>query len=1192
MLLKSLEIQGFKSFPDKTKITFNQGLTAVVGPNGSGKSNISDAIRWVMGEQSTKTLRGGKMEDVIFSGTATRKPQGSATVSLSFDNTDRTLAVESDEVTITRKYYRSGDSEYLINGSPVRLRDLNELFMDTGLGRDGYAMIGQGRIAEIVSAKSKERREIFEEAAGIAKFRFRRAEAERKLEQAQENLLRLYDILNELESRVGPLREQSEKAAAFLRLSEEKRTLEVSLWLKTLERYRTTLQEQENRWLIAKGDEERLAAEADQIENAIREAAEQMQACLVKSDEYGRIKENLQNRMAQLKAETAVRENELRHTTEELSRLDDELKQQQQSAAQSGQAAKQKEALARQLEKELAEAEERLADKRQELAQLARQGEDADQRLDALTAEGNQIALDLSRLNLLMVTLQNGITDEQARLAQSEQETAALEAQLSSEAETMEGIQGLLEEIAGRKDALENTIRGYEMKQQSRQSRYDQMQQKHQALELTRREKLQRAGLLEDLERNLEGFAHSVRAVMRWKQNQSQRGIHGTVASLLTVPDQYATAIETALGGSLQNIVVADEQVAKACIRRLQQEKAGRATFLPLTSVKGNLLRENGLEDCSGFVGLASQLVQCDLEYQGVLRFLLGRIAVAEDLDAAAALAKKFGYRFRVVTLDGQQVNAGGSFTGGSAVREQGILSRKNEIQRLRTEAGKVEQEQQELAGKAGELLAELGRLKAQIEGARSELVVAGEDAIRFSADQKRYEMNRAQLNQRREQLAVQRAQSEEKIASARQQIAGAKEEIATLTARQEALQRQLAEDQGDQTALSRQREALSEAISQAALKMALLQKDLEGARRDAEDLLKQQSGQKDRTAQLMKRQEELKVTAEELRLSGERLTAEEQDALRQVGEYDERITQVLARRQEIEGETTRLRQEAREASARKEQAAGQLARLDEQKLSAQKDYDSIIQKLWEEYELTRSEAVAIAQPLPDPAEAAKELAALKNRIRSLGTVNLSAIEEYREVSGRYEFLKKQVEDAAHSRDELLNLIRDLTREMERIFRESFDRINRHFGEIFRSLFGGGNASLQLEDEEDVLNCGIEILVQPPGKIIKNLAALSGGEQSFVAIAIYFAILQVRPSPFCVLDEIEAALDDVNVTRYAAYLREICGNTQFILITHRRGTMEEADVLYGVTMQEQGVSKLLELKVTELAASFSDTAQS
>ncbi len=1186
MRLKSLEIQGFKSFPDKTKISFNQGMTAVVGPNGSGKSNISDAMRWVMGEQSTKTLRGGKMEDVIFAGTATRKPQGAATVSLSFDNSGRELPVDHDEVTVTRKYYRSGDSEYLINGEQVRLKDVNELFMDTGLGKDGYSMIGQGKIAEIVGAKSKERREIFEEAAGISKYRYRKAEAERKLEQAQENLLRLYDILGELEGRVEPLRIQSEKAAQFIELADQKKSLEVSLWLKTLDKYKAALKAQENKYLIAKGDEERLALEIERIEEKISSAYEQMKDCLIKSEEYQNIKGNLQNRIGELKSEIAVKQNDIVHNEEHIARVEEELKRQQESDAEAEAEIAAKEGQLKQIQLDLDALFAERAQKQQELQTLVQKGDDYDSRLQSLNAEENQIVLDLSRYNMTVLNLENMSADEQQRLNSAEQETSTLEAQLQSEQETMTEIKGLLEEIQSKRAGLSNTLSGLTMKLKSRQEKYEVSRQEYAALDLSVKEKLQKAKLLMDLEQNLEGFAFSVKTVMKSAKDGALRGIHGTVAQLVNVKKEYAVAVETALGGALQQVIVEDESAAKAAIRLLSERKAGRATFLPLTSVKGNLLDVQGLGNYGGYVALASGLVTYDEKYEGIVRSLLGRIAVVDDLDTAIAISKKYGYKFRIVTLDGQQVNAGGSFTGGSASKNQGILSRKNEAEQLKQEAQRLNEQKILMEQKLREMGEQIRSLQAQIEGTNSELIVANEDQLRFSGDLQRYEQSRTQLLGRREQLIAQVEESRRRIDESASDIAKAKTEIEALLKRQTSLKEELAGFQGSQGDLTLKRDELSEALNGLAHREIEWRKDIESVSAAIEEL-RSRKQKSDEEKDALKAQREIYINAvEELKQS---IISREKDGetfSAQIKEYDQKIKAVLEKRQQIEGETTKFRAEEREISAKKEAAAGDLARLEEQKLSAQKDYDTIIARLWEDYELTRSEASAIAVEIKDQSAAQKELNSIKNKIKNLGTVNLSAIEEYKEVSQRYEFLKEQVEDASRSKDELTRLIASLTKEMETIFSENFKKINENFSRIFVELFGGGKASLTLNEPDDILNSGIEINVQPPGKIIKNLASLSGGEQSFVAIAIYFAILKVRPSPFCVLDEIEAALDDVNVNKYASYLRMLSDKTQFIMITHRRGTMEEADVLYGVTMQEEGVSKLLELKVAEIEDNF------
>lgn len=1191
MRLSSLEIQGFKSFPDKTKIEFDRGMTVVVGPNGSGKSNISDAMRWVLGEQSTKTLRGGKMEDVIFAGTASRKPMGSACVSLTFDNSDRTLPVEEDAVTITRRYYRSGESEYLLNGKAIRLRELNEMLMDTGLGKDGYSMIGQGRIAEIVAAKSRERREIFEEAAGIAKYRYRREEAERKLTQAQENLLRLYDILSELESRVGPLKEQSEKAEQFLSLSEEKKKLEVSLWLQTLDGYRESLRQQENKCLIARADAERLQAEADKIEQQIQQAFSKTQECLTKSEEYRQIRENLQNRIASHRSDIAVHENERTHCLLEQKRMKSEIAG---ADAQAGEraaailaAAEEEKGLEQKLES--LEKEEQLA--KEEQQKLLEKGKSYDSETGDLQARLSQLALDISRNTMTITASERAAADERIRLREAEEGIRSAEEKTSQQQTAIAEVDGLLEEILSRRESLTNTEKGLQLKLSGKEDALKKLQQQYQDLELEEKGKLQRANLLRDLEENMEGFAHSVKAVLNWQKNGVQKGVHGTVAQLISVPSQYALAIETALGGALQNLIVADEEIAKSCIRRLQREKAGRATFLPLTSVKGSLLDQPGLDKEPGFIGLASELIDTDPAYRGIARFLLGRIVIASDLDAASDMAKKNRYRFRIVTLDGQQVNVGGSFTGGSAARTQGLLSRRGEAAALRKEAETLHSQKEAVAAKGRELKAELDEIRAQIEGTRSELIVAGEDYVRFEGEKKRCETEMQSASERIEGFQAQVAQCREKLEAAQAENRAAAEALAAAKEEKQSVESQLSARQGRQDQLSTQLEQLAARLSAFSVRRVVLEKDLEAARVRKENLGKERAEAAARQQQLKEEVQKLDASLAKLEADIKTCKQEIETFTRQIADYEKKNEQVLEERAHLEGETITLRQKSREAALQKERTVGEQARLDEQKQTIQRDYDHLVSRLWEEYELTPREADAVRVPMETVSEGNRQLGIIKNRIKALGSINVAAIEEYREVSGRYAFLKTQVDDAAGARDELLQLIENLTEEMKNIFSSAFQTINRNFGSIFAELFGGGSASLQLEDPEDVLECGIEIIVQPPGKIIKNLAALSGGEQAMVAVAIYFAILKVRPSPFCVLDEIEAALDDVNVSRYAAYLRSICDKTQFILITHRRGTMEQADVLYGVTMQESGVSRLLQLKISQLSSENLQTEQ-
>ena len=1182
MFLKSIELQGFKSFPDRTKLSFNDGITAVVGPNGSGKSNISDAVRWVLGEQSTKTLRGAKMEDVIFIGTQNRKSQGFAQVSLTIDNTAHILNVESEEVTVTRTYYRSGESEYRINGASVRLKDVNELFMDTGLGRDGYSMIGQGRIAEIVGAKSNERREIFEEAAGISKFRYRKTEAERKLKAAQENLLRLKDILSELEDRVGPLKEQSEKAEQFLILAERKKVLELSLWMRTLERSNDALREQGDKLMRCQSDYDAAEAAADELDRRVGEVYEQAQQCQIEIDELRRKRESIEAESAERTARIAVLENDIGHHQSNIERLDGEIATYETSDADlDAQAASKKEAAGAKRE-ELHALERQIAQKQDELLHLNERSEQVSSQSAALNQTINRLILDQTRINMTVLSAENAIAELEQNLAALTAQTAETEVSYDSAQSELSEVADGLTAVAEKQDELQNAMKGYELKAASRRKKLAELEEQSREIDLAVREKQQKAKLLSDLESNLEGFAYSVKAVLKQAKNGALRGVLGTVSQLISVDEKYSVAVETALGASLQHVVVDSEGTAKNAIRLLKEQKAGRATFLPLTSVKGSELNEPKLAACEGFISLASGLVTVDAKYDGIVRSLLGRIAVVDDLDTAAVIAKQFGYKFRIVTLDGQVVNAGGSFTGGSQNKNHGILSRKNEIEKLGREAEKLLAQKRAQDGELDALRNEVASLDAQLTAMNSELLVVQEDKIRFEGEQKRLQNLCSDLDAQKNTLA-----SQIKLAMQKQQ--SHKETIEQSNTKGAAVQSELAAKQEELSALSgskdnvgESRAALSAALSELKLSMIACEKDIDSLEAQAVDILRRKENALQLAGELREKRQALaaSITAIEGEIEG--LRAHIGQAGDERTKIDQEIAAKAKERETLEGSITGIRTEQKQKLDEREKFSRELARLEERKISLQNEYDSIISRLWEEYNLTRSEAQRLAEPVENVINAQRDLSGVKSKIKALGTVNVAAIEEYKEVNERYEFLTAQCKDVEDSVSGLLRLIHDLTMQMQEIFIENFHKINEHFGRIFKELFGGGKAELTLTDEENVLDCGIEIYVQPPGKIIKNLAALSGGEQAFVAIAIYFAILKVRPAPFCILDEIEAALDDVNVVKYAEYLRSMSDKTQFIAITHRRGTMEEADVLYGVTMQEEGVSKLLELPVSEI----------
>ncbi|QEY34232.1 chromosome segregation protein SMC [Caproiciproducens galactitolivorans] len=1184
MLLKSLEIQGFKTFPDKTTLSFDKGITVVVGPNGSGKSNISDAVRWVFGEQSTRVLRCTKMEDVIFNGTPTRKAQGFAEVTLNIDNTLRQLPFDGDSVAITRRYYRSGDSEYLINKAAVRLKDINELFMDTGLGCDGYSIIGQGKIDSIVAARSEDRREIFEEAAGISRFRYRKEESERKLNQAQENLLRLNDILSELESRVGPLKEQAEKAEQYLEWAGEKRTLEIGLWLNTLKKFGQILREHEDKILIARNQHETSEQELDDIDRQIEENYRKSGECTARMDEIRQQAAQLEESAAKKDGEASVLQNDILHHNENIERIRREIEQSNLSGQDMDRDILEKnrhiEEKSQYINDQAAQAkkfEEQIEQIRKDMSETAEKIDDYTRQIAKLTAQATEA-------KVAKMTAVSSIAEIQLRISQIAESVRSKKLQTEKLQNAEKEAKKKLAEADERIHALSNSVKGYEMRLATRRKRMEDLKKQSDALYLDAQEHSRRAHLLEELERNLEGFSQSVKVIMKGARRGTISGIHGPVSRLIKVPHQYAVAIETALGAAMQNIVVGNEQDAKRAIQLLKQRDSGRATFLPLSTIRGRELQETGLEECPGYIGTAVSLCGCDEKYKDILNSLLGRIAVAEDLDSAVAMAKRYGYRFRIVTLDGQVVNAGGSLTGGSLVKNAGLLSRASEIERMKAQAAELQAKAQEAAAALKSATEEVSAAEASLSASKGELATAQEERFKMDAERGR---TAADLTAVRNDLLA--LQEEEKAATLR--LNGQREAQTDAQAREEEISRKQAFLQAELDKISGSRSGLNRTVDELnarlqEIRMACLsaEKDVESLRAAIADIERRKLDHAGREQSL---KEEIKAAQEEcVKLRGqiESLRQEAQNMRETAKKCSGQIEELNAKRMEYERLSVELRAKEHEKSAEKEKIGHELARLEERKENLQKEYDEIISRLWEEYELTRREAEEVGAKIENPLQAQKRLNELKSKIKALGTVNLAAVEEYKEVSERYEFMKAQVADVEKSREELKKLIGDLTHQMHELFLSRFKQINENFKSTFRELFGGGNAELSLCDPEDILNSGIDISVQPPGKIITHLESLSGGEKALVAIALYFAIMKVKPPPFCVLDEIEAALDDVNVNRFAAYLRRMTKNTQFIAITHRRGTMEEADVLYGVTMQDEGISKLLELRISEIEA--------
>ncbi len=1188
MYLKSLEIQGFKSFPDKISLTFDKGLTAVVGPNGSGKSNIGDSVRWVLGEQSTKTLRGNKMEDVIFSGTVARKPMGFAAVTLNIDNTDRTLADMEDEVAVTRKLYRSGESEYLINGRPCRLKDINELFMDTGLGRDGYSIIGQGRIAEIVGAKSSERRDIFEEAAGISKFRYKKLEAERKLTAAHENMLRLTDILAELEGRVEPLRIQSEKAEKFIKLAEERKRLEISVWIARLDELKEKLTKLDEKILVSKGEYENLENDIEKEEQRLQDGFRRMQECTMKSDELRRKMLEEEQSSSQKKADIAVFENDISHCEQAIEAA-------KQSIAEAGRTKSELEGRKSEAEKKIdglsAEREKLEA----EIAEVTAEFEKAEARNDQLGdnvdkagSEINALYIKQSEFTFAAEAAKQTIVDEEARLAELREKSGDTEKALAEYDEKIAENEKLSAKNEEHSAELTNRLSGLERLYTSRKEGFERAKEEFEKVLFELKDKQQRRKILSDLENNMEGFAGSVKQVLKASKQGRIGGILGTVAQNIGVEPEYAVAVETALGGAMQNIIVENEDIAKRCIRFLKEQHGGRATFLPITSVKGNELREQGLESCDGFVSLASRIVTYDERFAGIIASLLGRIAIAEDIDAATLIAKKYGYKFRIVTLDGQVINAGGSFTGGSAMKSGGVITRKNEIEKLDAEIVKLESQREELSAKAEKLRAESEKLRFDTNAAKSEIADAEAEAVRLRAELSSLNSLKEHLTAQSEDSGRLLTESEQRIAAAKQTIADSEKSLAETDKLIKDAEEKLAQGQDSREKLRMERAELSQKLSDMKIHGIEIEKDIQA----------QQDEIKRVDEQLAELGQGSRHFEEEIERQNKLIETKRSDIDKLKNELDNMKSNSdtyladIARYQSIHTEQNKLVNEIQNGmkglNEAKEKLSGEVTRLEERRESVERDSDYIIGQLREVYQLNRSEAVELAEKLEDVTAAQAELTTIKNKIRALGSVNVAAIEEYKEVSERYEFLSGQLADVQKSKNELEKIIADLTEEMCRIFSESFQVINSNFKEIFVELFGGGKAELILSDPENVLESGIEISVAPPGKVIKNLISLSGGEQSFVAIAIYFAILKLRPAPFCILDEIDAALDEVNVRKYAQYLKKFTDTTQFVLVTHRRSAMEEANVLYGVTMQEDGISKLLKMEQVDFQEDVAD----
>ena len=1182
MRLKMLEIQGFKSFPDKTKLTFNHDITAVIGPNGSGKSNISDAIRWVLGEQSNKQLRGKKMEDVIFSGTKLRKPLGFAEVTITLDNSDRGLDFDSDEVSVTRRYYRSGESEYKINGAGVRLRDVNELFMDTGLGRDGYSMIGQGRIDEIVGTKSDERRDIFEEAAGISRFRHRKLEAQHQLDRAEENMLRLRDIADELESRVGPLKTQSEKAQEFLTISTEKKDLEIGLWLHTIDKSKDDLREHEQKLEIAKAQYEKIGRELATLEAQSEINARDIQSIAVQIDSIRRDSDKTNEQSAQTKSEIAVLDNTVLHNNETIERLrhDIELANSSDEAVNASISDKREQITT--IEKTVALKIDELDGKNAQLASLSDDSGDFSQQIEDKNNMLNALSAKISENRVKLVTANDSYDELVRREEQFDSDFKLLTDNAARAKDELEKLNTDLRRCDEQINECRNIVNGFKLKLDKRTEKLNDKRENCDKLKLEVGETEGRIRILNDLERNMEGFSYAVKAVAKQAERGALRGIHGPVSRLITVPNEYATAIEIALGAAAQNIVVSSEEDAKRAISFLKNSNGGRATFLPISSIKPNYLREQGVENCIGFVGIAADLITYDKQYESIVLSLLGRTVIAEDMDSAVALAKRFSYRFRTVTLDGQVVNAGGSLTGGSHAKNAGVLSRASQIEQLTEKLSSLKDKYDTAAAELKSLNEEVSLMNAQINAAAAELQTANEDKIRVEGEIRLFNEQYKTATDALNGLDAQKKSSEQRKALYKSAAEDAKAAIKLAQTQIDDLEQDLQSLTGGRDKLAERRNQLTEQIGALNLEIIGYKKDIENLNDSISQLEASKSDKGEQIKRLQDEIDEIGVKNQKIAKQIEQLRLLEDGLLKNNADAAGEIQKLNEKREQLEKEQYEARVKERDKQSDREKISGEVARLTERKNTMEEEYNTIISKLFDEYELTLSAAQEIAVIPDDIPSANKRLNELKKRIRALGSVNVAAIEEYKEVSERYEFMKGQLDDIEKSKRELTKLITELTETMKTMFTAQFEIIAANFTSVFKELFGGGTAELRLTNPDDVLESGIDIIAQPPGKSIAIIEQLSGGEKALIAMSIYFAIMKVNPPPFCLLDEVEAALDDVNVDLFAKYLRSMSGVTQFIVITHRRGTMEEADVLYGVTMQEKGVSKLLSIDVTQI----------
>lgn len=1182
MYLKRLELQGFKSFADKTVLELMPGITSVIGPNGSGKSNISDAIRWVLGEQSMKSLRGAKSLDVIFAGTQNRKSLGFAEASLIFDNTDGALPIEYTEVTVTRKIYRSGETGYYINKVPCRLKDVLELFMDTGIGKDGYSIIGQGKIDEILSNKSEDRRHIFEEAAGIVKYRTRKQESEKKLEHTKLNLLRINDILSEIEGNLEPLQIQADKAKKYLNLREELKNIEIGLFIYNIEKYKKDLEDivkdieiMQEQCNDEEGKLEKIKISKEELKSSIDEITENI-------ENMSNIGFESQKQIEQLNSDINVAKTRIANNNENSERYSKEIEEQNARIIKLKEEIEQKEAKKDNLKQNKEKFEKELNEKQKELDKLTQKLSSKELEIEGYkqTVEQNtdkkyELQSDINTQN---INYQN----YEKRQTQVKQEMQSTISELDTTRLNKEDIVKQFNEIENKKNKAQKSLDEVAKQREEANQKIKSFESNINILSSDMRIKESKLKFLIETEKEKEGYIKSVKSLLQDCENIKDlgKGMHGVLANIIEVPEDLETAIEMCLGASLQNIVTETEDDAKKLVEHLRKNNLGRASFLPISSVKGKKLDKiKGHE--KGVIGIASDLVKYNKKYEQIILNLLGRTVIVDNMDTAIKVAKQNGYTFRIVTTDGDLINPSGAITGGSVTKKTvNILGRGKEIEKLEKEIKNLKEKIQKLQDEKAEYeesIEGILELSSNLEKELQEIDItyATEKQKVISIDENIEKLEK-RLNRLKEEQANLEKQKEESIKN-RENIQKEIEEIVSKNQELSKLISEFAElNKDDQKYI----DDLNFDITNLKISVSSFDES-EASIQEIQERINQELDNANQSIENKKKQ------IEQIKLDNESLEKTIQDILQNIEKTKENVQNSSSKIEELKQERAQKseklsKQEDEITSKFKviEDLKGQLVKLDVKKTKIEEDINSIINKMWEEYELTPNNVQEYQKP-ENVALTQRRVTSLRNEIRELGSVNIDSIEEYKNLKDRYDFMSEQRLDLEDTMSKLRKIISDMTQIMKEQFKEKFKVINKNFGEVFVELFGGGKAELTLEDEDNILECGIEITVQPPGKKLQNMMLLSGGEKAFTAIALLFAILKINPAPFCVLDEIEAALDDVNVFRYAEYLKKFTKNTQFLVITHRKGTMEAADTVYGVTMEESGISKLLSMKLNK-----------